>query len=68
MNVLCLMIDGAGVYGSFLHYGLVIAFVGSALMAFLYCWQKGKLNMDEEPKFQMMQLDNQSKQVEETHE
>lgn len=49
------VIDGAGVYGSLFHYGFVIAFVGSAFLIFLYLWRRGRLDMDEEPKFQMMQ-------------
>ena len=39
------------------HYALVIAFVGSAFLIFLYLWGKGRLDMDEGPKFQMMQED-----------
>lgn len=49
------VVDLGGIYGSTLHYGLIIAFVGSAFLIFLYLWRKGKLDMDEEPKFQMMQ-------------
>ena len=49
------MIDGMGIYGHFLHYALVIALVGSAFLIFLYLWKKKRLDMDEEPKFQMMQ-------------
>ena len=52
--------DGAGIYGSLVHYGCVVAFVGSAFLLFLYCWWNGKLNMDEGPKFQMMQDENQN--------
>jgi hypothetical protein len=52
---ICAIIDGIGVYGNFLHYGLVIALVGSAFLIFFYLWKKKRLDMDEEPKFQMMQ-------------
>jgi hypothetical protein len=48
------MIDDSGLYGSLLHYGFIIALVGSAFLLFLYFWQKGRLDMDEEPKWQMM--------------
>lgn len=48
-------VDGIGVYGNFLHYAIVIALVGSAFLIFLYLWKKKRLDMDEEPKFQMMQ-------------
>lgn len=54
------VIDGFGVYGNFLHYYLVVAFVGSALMIFLYLWKNEKLDMDEEPKIQMMQTQEES--------
>lgn len=54
MNLL-VVVDAMGVYGSMLHYALVIAFVGSAMMIFVYLWRKKRLDMDEEPKFQMMQ-------------
>lgn len=53
--MICAVIDGAGIYGSIMHYALVIAFVGSAFLIFLYLWNKGRLDMDEKPKFQMMQ-------------
>lgn len=49
------MIDGIGIYGCVLHYTLVIAFVMSACLIFLYLWRNQRLDMDEEPKFQMMQ-------------
>lgn len=52
------VIDGLGIYGKFLHYGIVIALVGSAFLIFIYLWRKKRLDMDESPKFQMMQ-DNQ---------
>lgn len=49
--------DPFGIYGTLFHYGLVFALVGSALVIFLYLWKKGKLDMDEQPKFQMMEKD-----------
>lgn len=56
------VVDGFGVQGSILHYGLVIAFVGSAFILFVYFWKKGRLDMDEEPKFQMMESDQERAQ------
>lgn len=47
--------DLFGVYGSLFHYGLIIAIVGSTFLIFLNLWSKGKLDMDEEPKMQMLQ-------------
>jgi hypothetical protein len=52
-------IDG-GVCGSFVHYALIIALVGSAFLIFLYLWKKGRLDMDEDPKIQMLK-DDESK-------
>lgn len=48
------ILDGCGVYGSILHYTLFFFLMGSALIAFLYFWKKGRLDMDESPKMQMM--------------
>jgi len=47
------MIDGVGVHGFVLHYALLFAFFGSALIVFLYLWRKKRLDMDEEPKYSM---------------
>jgi hypothetical protein len=54
--------DPSGVYGSLLHYSLVLALIGSTLLVFIYLWRKGRLDLDEEPKHQMM------KESEEPHE
>lgn len=54
------MLDSAGAYGSILNYSLTIAIVGSALLVFIYLWSKGRLDMDEEPKLQMMAEDMES--------
>jgi uncharacterized membrane protein len=48
------IIDGAGIYGSIFHYAMVIAFVGTALLIFLYLWKINRLDMGEEAKYQMM--------------
>lgn len=52
-------VDWSGIYGGIFHYGMIIAFAGSALLAFLYFWSKGQLEMDEEPKLQMMREEEQ---------
>lgn len=52
---ICAVIDAMGVYGSVFHYAMVITFVGSAFIIFCYLWKKNRLDMDEDPKFQMMQ-------------
>lgn len=46
--------DVSGVYGGIFHYSLTFALVGSAFLVFFYFWKKGRLDMDEEPKLQMM--------------
>ncbi len=56
--------DNSGIYGGILHYAMIFAFMGSALLAFVYFWLKGRLDMDEEPKLQMMRED----ETEHTHE
>lgn len=50
-------LDGGGVCGSTVHYGIIFFLVGSAFLIFLYLWKKGKLDMDEEPKITMMKKD-----------
>lgn len=52
-------LDWSGVYGGIFHYAMIFAFFGSALLAFLYFWSKGRLDMDEEPKWEMMRDDEQ---------
>jgi hypothetical protein len=53
------ILDSKGLYGEFMHWALVLAFVGSAFVVFLYLWKKGRLDMDEEPKIQMMKDDDE---------
>lgn len=47
--------DGEGYVGALFHYGLSFALFGSALLCFFYFWSKGRLDMDEEPKFKMLE-------------
>lgn len=61
------MIDGLGIYGNFLHYGLVISLVGSAFLIFLYLWRHKRLDIDEAPKFQMMQEEEIKQGEQECH-
>jgi len=49
--------EASGFSGGILHYALIIAIVGSAFLLFLNFWMRGRLDMDEEPKFQMMQTE-----------
>lgn len=51
MNVI---VDTTGLYGTILHYAFTIAIVGSAMIYFVYLWFKGRLDMDESPKWQML--------------
>lgn len=53
--------DETGVFGSLLHYSLIILFMGGALLIFLYLWRKGRLDMDEEPKYEMMEDEEKEK-------
>lgn len=52
------MKDGIGVYGYIFHYSLLVAIVGSTFLIFLYLWSKGRLDMDETAKDQMMKGDD----------
>ena len=49
------MIDSTGIYGFVLHYALLFAFFGSALLVLIYFWRKKRLDMDEEAKYQMLE-------------
>ena len=51
--------DGIGIQGMALHYSLTIALVGSAFLLFLLLWYKGKLQMDEGAKYQMLAEDEE---------
>lgn len=50
-------VDPSGLYGTVMHYALTIAIVGSSMIYFVYLWHKGRLDMDEEPKWQMLNPD-----------
>jgi len=52
-------VDSGGIYGAYFHYGLIILLVGSAFILFVYLWYKGRLDMDEEPKWEMMRMDEE---------
>lgn len=54
-----MILDGIGIYGTVLHYALLIALFGSALLFFLHFWRKGGLDMDESPKEQMMKQEDE---------
>ena len=55
-------VDGGGVQGSILYYSLTIAYVGSAFLVFIYLYSKGKLDMDEGPKNQMMESEKERRE------
>ncbi len=50
-------LDGFGVTGSYLHFTLSAALVGSALLVLLVLWSRGRLDFDESPKLTMMDDD-----------
>lgn len=50
-----MLVDNIGLYGSVMHYALTIAFTCSAFLLLLYFWKRGRLDFDEEPKWQMLQ-------------
>ncbi len=52
-------LDATGVTGYLMYYAMVGALVGSTLLVFLYLLKKGRLDSDEEPKYQMMRSDDE---------
>lgn len=54
-----MILDPMGIYGSIFHYSFVIASVGGAFLVFICLWRKKRLDMDEEPKYQMMKEDGE---------
>lgn len=56
--------DGGGIYGSLLHYAAIAFFVGGAFIIFIYLWKKGRLDMDEDPKIEMMKTDQEREKEE----
>jgi hypothetical protein len=57
-------LDPSGIYGMLLHYALTFVLVVGAIVIFIELWRKGKLDMDESPKIQMMQVDEQLQEEE----
>jgi len=53
-------LDGIGYHGFVLHYAGVFVFFGGAVIIFLYLWYKGRLDMDEEPKYQMFEMEEKN--------
>ncbi|MFN0064861.1 MAG: hypothetical protein ACKVOH_01355 [Chlamydiales bacterium] len=51
--------DGKGVIGFVLHYALLFALFGSALIAFCYLWAKKRLQIDEEAKYIVFEDDSE---------
>jgi cbb3-type cytochrome oxidase subunit 3 len=47
-------LDGFGISGMVLHYATVMLFVGTAALVFFYLWKNNRLDMDEAPKYQML--------------
>lgn len=47
-------LDSFGIYGMVINYTLLFIYTGGALILFLYFWWNKRLDMDEEPKLQMM--------------
>jgi hypothetical protein len=58
------VIDGFGIYGNLLHYAFVISLVGGAFIIFFYLWKSGRLGIDEEAKYQMMDVESKLNQEE----
>ena len=53
------LLDGGGVTGYVLYYSILFAMLGSTFLVFIYLWKKGRLDMDEEAKYQMLYSDKE---------
>lgn len=53
------MYDGGGAVGAAFSYALIVFFVGVAFVVFVYLWNLGKLDMDEDPKWQMLKQEDE---------
>jgi|GEM_PF-3532182 len=56
------VVDGAGFCGGIFIYCMIFALVGSSLLLFIYFWYKDKLDMDESPKWAMMEQEKSEKE------
>lgn len=52
--------DGSGLYGSLFNYAILSALFFSTLLVFVYLWRKGRLDMDEEAKWKMLEEDHEN--------
>jgi len=52
--------EGAGFYGRLANTVTAVAFTGSAVLLFIYLWYRGRLDMDEKPKWQMMESEDKN--------
>jgi len=48
------MIDGIGIHGTVFHYTAVFTLCFGAMIVMAYCWARGYLTFDEDPKHEMM--------------
>ncbi|GAB4226635.1 MAG: hypothetical protein Tsb0021_02820 [Chlamydiales bacterium] len=51
--------DSLGIQGLLLHYGMIATIVGGGALVFFYLWKSQRLDMDEEPKWQMMEEEHE---------
>ena len=51
--------DGDGFTGFVLHYSMLFALFGGALIAFIYLACKRRLGIDEEAKYQLFEDDHE---------
>ena len=63
LAILATVVDNYGLSGRMVHHSFSIALGGSALFIFILLWKKGRLDMDEDPKYQMMLNDSPNLKV-----
>lgn len=61
--MLCIFsgLDSSGFVGQFIYYLTLIFVMGLTILIFLYFWKERKLDMDENPKYQMMRDEHNEK-------
>ena len=55
--IVAVITDNNGTCGAILHYTIASIFIAGAGFWFLSLWRRGRLDMDEGPKLQMMTID-----------
>lgn len=55
MVELVVMVDGTGIHGFVMHYALLFALFGGALISFVILMCKKRLDLSEDPKYHVFE-------------